>query len=137
MLEKQTLVCQTRAKASYTTLTDTSPGDNYDISLTITRTAGKSSAAIYLPTSIGTLNFDLDGCHRQISGIQNLGGKDMRQHSITAYVDGSKRYTWNLRGRNGSITPLWNAPVKNRISVGAWDSIISFSNIQLKKITSP
>ncbi|MGJ8673668.1 serine/threonine protein kinase [Rubritalea sp.] len=160
-LDESTLICRSRLNSgAYTTLTDFSPGDNYDISLTITRNIGEHSATIYLPTSIGMMNFDLDGRSRNLAGIQNLDGQniashgetfpfaftnntpitltlEVRQYSITAYTDGTKRYTWELRGRRGSITPLWDAPIQDRIAIGAWNSIMSFSDIHLKKNQLP
>jgi len=151
------LISRPHAKGGIQPLPVLSPGKNYNISFSITRLSGNHSVSVFLPTSIGMLNFDLDGWHTHLSGIQNLDGEDMRTHgkhflftieqgvshelllevrekSISASIDGKKRYQWDLQGHHGTLSGPWKADVNDRLALGAWDSAFEFKNIRFKKI---
>ncbi|MGB1260505.1 MAG: serine/threonine protein kinase [Akkermansiaceae bacterium] len=156
-LRGDTLISSPHARGGILPLPVASPGMNYDFSLSINRISGNNSVSVFLPTSIGMLNFDLDGWNKHLSGIQNLDGEDMRhhgenfsftieprkpyvlllqirEHSITVSINGVKHYQWNLQGRRGTLSSPWKIAISDRLALGAWDSAIEFKNIRFKKI---
>ena len=155
-IHHETLSCQPHATGAIIPLPLTAPGDNYDVSLTFTRKSGTNSIALFLPTSIGMINFDLDGWGKHLSGIQNIDGMDMRAHgknflftvekhrtyelllevrkeSITVSINGKTYYQWDIKGHIGSLTGPWQIPMQNQLALGAWNSAIEFQKIKFRK----
>ncbi len=133
-------------------------GGSYDVSVNFTRETGGNSLAVFLPTAVGTVTFDLDGWNNGSSGIQNLDGQNLKQHSqvftfgitngrpyqlliqvrpdvIRIHIDGSLVHTCVIEGRKGSVIELWGFPRKHGFSVGAWASRMTFRRLTLKKVS--
>ncbi len=156
-IKNDNLRCQTGNKVACISFPVDALGNSYDLSFNVVRHQGRYSAAVYLPTSIGNVTFDLDGWGSRQSGIQALDKQDLRHHSqgfrfgmengtsyqlrlevrenyVDAYIDGKKVNHCNLTGKTGSIIANWDIPRKHAISLAAWQSEMTFSKIKLKKI---
>ncbi len=156
-LGADSLTCAQASRAACISFPVEHPGDSYDISLEFVRNIGKNSLAVFLPTSIGSVTFDLDGWNTGVSGIQSLDGKSLQQHpqvfqflitngkryrikiqvrreSIQVLIDGKDAYTCSLVGKKGRVISLWDFPRKYPVSVGAWASSMTFRNIKMKKV---
>ena len=151
------LTCARTPDASCISLPVADLGIEYDLSFNFERTEGTNSLAVYLPTSCGPLTFELDAWNEELAGIQSLNGQDLRQHEqkfqfkitneqlyqvsikvredhVEVEVDGKVVYHCDISDKRGSIVPLWEMPRKHALSIGAWNSAMTFSDIVLKKI---
>ncbi|MGJ8655985.1 MAG: serine/threonine-protein kinase [Akkermansiaceae bacterium] len=132
-------------------------GDEYDLSFNVVRTVGKDSLAVFIPTAIGTVTFELDAWNKQLTGIQALDGLNLKQHQQTILfkmtnrqnyqiliqvrtdyvqveIDGNFIYNCDLSGKRGSIINLWSTPRQHSLSIGSWNSKMTFNDLILKKI---
>lgn len=132
-------------------------GNEYDLQFNVVRTEGKDSVAVFIPTSIGSVTFELDAWNKQIAGIQALDDHNLKEHEqvfqfrmtngqnyhvlikvrtdhVKVSIDGEMVYHCNIAGKKGSIIQLWDIPRKHPLSIGAWSSAMTFSDLVLKKI---
>lgn len=54
--------------------------ENYDVAVEFTRTGGRNSIGVFLPTRSGEGVFELDAWDLGIGGVQRINGQDMRDH---------------------------------------------------------
>jgi serine/threonine protein kinase len=151
------LTCSRTPNASCLSFPVNDLGNEYDLSFNIIRSAGTNSFAIYLPTSCGSVTFELDAWNLGLAGIQALDGLDLRQQDqnfkfsmtngqsyhllikvrkdhVEVEIDGATLYHRDISGKQGSVIDLWDLPRKHPLSVGVWNSSMTFSELVLKKI---
>lgn len=124
----------------------------YDIAVEFTRTAGGNSVVIFLPTTAGLGALELDAWNAGIAGLQLINGADLRRHNesflarirngakhrlivevrgdqVAANWDGETRMSWDLKGRELSLPPLWPVRTDIGLGVGSWRSPTTFHRI--------
>lgn len=145
-------VCVLRLPAALPTSRD------YDVAVEFTRTAGRNSIGVFLPTLSGEGVFELDAWDAGIGGIQMIDGQDMRAHgenfparlvngerqrvllqvrgsSITAIWNGEPRRSWDLRGRRFNGTQLWETSEAGvGLGLCAWRSPTTFHRVAWRAV---
>lgn len=132
-------------------------GENYDIRVRFTRLSGIHSVAFFLPTESGPLTFELDAWERNLGGIQDIDGKDMRALGPTFFaplVNGQQesvrievrtdrlRCYWDERPvidqpldqRKFSVNPLWETDTPALPGIGSWKSPTAFHSIEIRQL---
>ncbi|NOX99069.1 MAG: serine/threonine protein kinase [Verrucomicrobia bacterium] len=155
-LNDGTLTCQSESQEACMALLTETIGENYDLTLNFIRLTNQDSIIVYLPTSIGMLDFRIDGWRQHLSGIQDLDHQDMRMHgetfpftiinrklyklrievrskSIEVKINGESYYTWNLEGKHGSLHYSLTAFTGQRVGLGAWQSTTQFMDVRIRK----
>ena len=126
--------------------------ENYDVAVEFTRTAGRNSIGVFLPTRSGEGVFELDAWDRGIGGVQRINGQDMRDHGqyfpakltngekqqvvlqvrgsrVSATWNGEPRMTWDLTGRRFDSTALWETGAGIGLGLCAWRSPTVFHRV--------
>ncbi|MCF6312517.1 MAG: serine/threonine protein kinase [Verrucomicrobiales bacterium] len=152
-----TLTCQSESQEACMVLMSEPIGENYDLTLNFIRVTNQDSIIVYLPTSIGMLDFHIDAWRQHLSGIQNLDHENMRKHgetfpftiinrklyklrievrsqSIEAKINGKSYYTWDLTGKHGSLHSHVKAFTDQRIGLGAWESTTQFMDVRIRQV---
>ncbi|MFT5904494.1 MAG: serine/threonine protein kinase [Cryomorphaceae bacterium] len=132
-------------------------GNVYDLSFNVVRTEGRNSLAVYLPTASGSLTFDLDAWNMQLAGLQALDGQNLKQHDqvfkfgmtngqqyhllikvrkdhVEIEIDDKVVYHCDISEKKASVIAIWGQPRKHPLSIAAWNSAMTFSDLTLKKI---
>ena len=125
---------------------------NYDIAIEFTRTAGRNSVAVFLPTISGTGTFEVDAWDLGIAGMQMIDGEDMRRTNryfpariengvtnrlilevrgakVSASWNGESKMSWDLTASRVRLPPLWQVKPDVGLCVGSWSSPTTFNRI--------
>lgn len=131
--------------------------ENYDVAVEFTRTAGRNSIGIFLPTVSGEGVFELDAWDQGMGGLQRINGQDMRGHGqffpaklkngekqqvilqvrgprVSAIWNGEPRMTWDLTGRRFDSTVLWETGAGIGLGLCAWKSPTVFHRIAYRAV---
>ena len=134
-----------------------SPEFRYDVAVEFTRTAGKNSVGVFLPTSAGAGVFELDAWDLGLGGIQMVDGRDMRAHGehfpavlrngertrmilqvrgarVEALVNGVSRRSWDLTGRRFTNVSLWGAGANGGLGLCSWRSPTTFHRVAYRAV---
>ncbi|CAM3036344.1 serine/threonine-protein kinase [Rariglobus hedericola] len=126
--------------------------ENYDVAVEFTRTSGRNSIGVFLPTLAGEGVFELDAWDLGIGGVQRINGQDMRGHGqffpaklkngekqqvilqvrgsrVSATWNGEPRMTWDLTGRRFDSTVLWETGAGIGLGLCAWKSPTVFHRV--------
>jgi hypothetical protein len=126
--------------------------ENYDVAVEFTRTGGRNSIGVFLPTRSGEGVFELDAWDRGIGGLQRINGEDMRDHGqyfpakltngekqkvvlqvrgsrVSVTWNGEPRMTWDLTGHRFDSTALWETGTGIGLGLCAWRSPTVFHRI--------
>ncbi len=129
----------------------------YDVAVEFTRTAGKNSVGVFLPTSAGAGVFELDAWEKGLGGIQMVDGRDMRAHGehfpavlrngertrlilqvrgarVEALVNGVSRRSWDLTGRRFTNVSLWGAGANGGLGLCSWRSPTTFHRVAYRAV---
>ncbi len=136
----------------------TVPANNrYDVAVEFTRTAGRNSVGVFLPTSSGAGVFELDAWDQGLGGIQMINGQDMRAHGehfpatlrngervqlilqvrgarVEALVNGVSRRSWDLTGRSFSNNRIWEAGADMKLGLCSWRSPTIFHRVAYRVV---
>ena len=130
---------------------------SYDVAVEFTRTSGRNSVGVFLPTSAGTGVFELDAWDQGLGGIQMINGQDMRAHGehfpaalrngerqqlilrvrgarIEALVNGVLRRSWDLSGRRFENNSIWQAGADMRLGLCSWKSPTNFHRVAYREV---
>lgn len=130
---------------------------SYDVAVEFTRTSGRNSVGVFLPTSAGTGVFELDAWDQGLGGIQMINGQDMRAHGehfpaalrngerqqlilrvrgarIEALVNGVLRRSWDLSGRRFENNWIWQAGADMRLGLCSWKSPTTFHRVAYREV---
>ena len=131
--------------------------ENYDVAVEFTRTGGKNSIGVFLPTRSGEGVFELDAWDLGIGGLQRINGEDMRGHGqhfpaklkngekqqvilqvrgarVSATWNGEPRMTWDLTGRRFDSTVLWETGTGIGLGLCAWKSPTVFHRVAYRPV---
>ncbi len=126
--------------------------ENYDVAVEFTRTGGRNSIGVFLPTRSGEGVFELDAWDRGIGGVQRINGQDMRDHGqhfparlvngekqqiilqvrgsrVSVTWNGEPRMTWDLTGRRFDSTALWETGMGIGLGLCSWRSPTVFHRV--------
>ncbi len=129
----------------------------YDVAVEFTRTAGRNSVGVFLPTAAGTGVFELDAWERGLGGLQLIDGQDMRAHGltfpaalrngerqrlilevrgarVTAVWNGAARRTWDLAGRSFTNNWMWDAGADMGLGLASWKSPTVFHRVAFRAV---
>lgn len=131
--------------------------ENYDVAVEFTRTGGRNSIGVFLPTRSGEGVFELDAWDMGIGGVQRINGQDMREHGqyfpaklingekqqvilqvrgsrVSATWNGEPRMTWDLAGRRFDSTLLWETGAGIGLGLCAWKSPTVFHRVAYRAV---
>jgi len=131
--------------------------ENYDVAVEFTRTGGRNSVGVFLPTRSGVGVFELDAWDRGIGGIQLINGQDMREHGqnfpaklingekqqvilqvrgarVSATWNGKPRMTWDLAGRRFDSTAEWETGAGIGLGLCVWKSPTVFHRVAYRSM---
>ena len=132
-------------------------GFRYDIAIEFTRTAGRNSVGVFLPTSAGAGVFEVDAWEKGLGGIQTINGQDMRAHGehfpaalrngerqqlilqvrgarVEAIVNKVSRRSWDLTGRLFASPRLWGAGSRMELGLCSWQSPTTFHRVAFRAV---
>ena len=136
------------------------PADfSYDIAVEFTRTGGRHSVGVFLPTAAGTGVFELDAWESGLGGLQLIDGQDMRAHGltfpavlrngerqrlilevrgtqVTAIWNGATRKRWDLAGRQFTNNWMWDAGADMGLGLASWKSPTVFHRVAYRAVPS-
>lgn len=131
------------------------PQPEYDFRVSFTRRTGQHSIALIFVAGSGQATFEIDAWGEHLAGIQNIGGRSLRENSTRAenqqlqngrrytaevrvrrdrvegYLDGRLIATYRGNGDNLSMLDVWKMPDAGTLGVGAWDSETVFHSIDV------
>lgn len=132
------------------------PEGEYDFRVSFTRHSGSDSIALIFPVGKGQACFEVDAWGESFSGIQNIGGKTIRENAtkLTGIkLRNGQRYTMTVEVRKGevrglldgkviashktdgsdlSMVDLWAIPQTDRLGLGIWNSGATFHSIEYR-----
>lgn len=135
------------------------PPAQYDLEVVFTRESGEHSVSLIFVAGGRQASFDIDGWGEHRTGIQTVGGQDLRvspAHSASLAIVNGKRTTALLRVRANSVDALvdgrpvarymgngadlglldvWRLPRGEAIGLGAWASATVFHSVQVRPLT--
>ncbi|HSI09792.1 MAG TPA: serine/threonine-protein kinase [Rariglobus sp.] len=126
--------------------------ENYDVAVEFTRTGGRNSIGVFLPTRSGEGVFELDAWDRGVGGVQRINGQNMLDHGqyfpakltngekqqiilqvrgsrVSATWNGEPRMTWDLTGRRFDSTALWETGTGIGLGLCSWRSPTVFHRV--------
>lgn len=131
-------------------------GEEYEVETEWTRITGGGSLALFLPTSVGTLSFVMDGNEGHWVGLEMLNGKSVdqldrterrklrienghmykvkaivTQSSVTVAVNDEIIGTWSLAGKVASIGKRWGGGSPGKVGLGADESQAVFGDVRV------
>lgn len=130
---------------------------SYDVAVEFTRTGGRNSVGVFLPTAAGTGVFELDAWERGLGGLQLIDGQDMRSHGltfpaalrngerqrlilevrgarVTAIWNGATRRVWDLAGRRFTNNWMWDAGADMGLGLASWNSPTVFHRVAFRPV---
>jgi len=134
------------------------PTGEYDFKVSFTRRTGQHSVALIFVSGKGQAAFDIDAWGQHLAGIQNVGGKSVRDNStrvenqtlingqkytaelrvrrdrVEAYLNGKLLTTYRGDGSDLAMLPNWRLPNQKTLGIGAWDSETIFHSIEVRSI---
>ncbi|MDB5340118.1 MAG: DJ/PfpI family protein [Planctomycetaceae bacterium] len=134
------------------------PTGEYDVRIRFTRQSGGHSIALFFPHGPGQAAFEVDAWGEHLGGIQNIGGKSIRDNATRSgnqTLKNGMEYTMTVEARQGqirallddqviathktdggdlSIPNLWALPNKKSLGIGAWDSQTIFHSIEARML---
>jgi serine/threonine protein kinase len=131
--------------------------ENYDVAVEFTRTGGRNSVGVFLPTRSGVGVFELDAWDKGIGGVQRINGQDMREHGqyfpaklingekqqiilqvrgarVSATWNGEPRMTWDLSGRRFDSTVEWETGAGIGLGLCVWKSPTVFHRVAYRSM---
>ncbi len=134
------------------------PTGEYDVRIEFTRRTGVHSVALFFPHGKGQASFEVDAWAEHLAGIQNIGGRDIRQNAsrkanqtlqngtrysmtvevrknqIRALLDDDVIATIPTDGNDLAVPDLWALPHRQTLGIGAWDSETVFHRIEARMV---
>jgi hypothetical protein len=131
--------------------------ENYDVAVEFTRTGGRNSIGVFLPTRSGEGVFELDAWDRGMGGVQRINGLNMNDHGqyfpaklvngekqqiilqvrgswVSATWNGEPRMTWDLTGRRFDSTALWETGPGIGLGLCSWRSPTVFHRVAYRAV---
>jgi hypothetical protein len=131
----------------------------YDFQVEFTRHSGSNSIAIIFVAGGNQATLDIDGWGQHLAGIQNIGGRTMRDNPTrvnNVRLENNRRYTAEVRvrkdrvealldgkqivshrtdGSDLNLLNLWRLPDAKSLGLGAWDSATTFHRVRIRPAT--
>ncbi len=136
----------------------TAPAGEYDFRVSFTRRTGVHSVAMIFVHGGRQATFEVDAWGRQLSGLQNIGGRDLRQNGTQREgqrLENGRRYTMTIEVRRDEVRALlddellatyrgdgsdlsllnsWRMSQATHLGIGAWDSETVFHAIDVRRV---
>jgi putative intracellular protease/amidase len=147
----------TRAAAGSRIALPVQPDGEYDFRVSFTRQTGVHSIALIFVAGGGQATFEVDAWGQHLAGIQNIGGKSLRENStrsenqtlqngrrytaeirvrkdrVEGYLDGKLVSTYRGNGSDLSMLNTWQIPDRAALGIGAWDAETVFHSIEVTR----
>jgi putative intracellular protease/amidase len=147
----------TRAAAGSRIVLPVRPDGEYDFRVSFTRRTGAHSIALVFVAGGGQATFEIDAWGQHLAGIQNVGGKSLRENPTRAdnqalqngrrytaevrvrrdrvegYLDGELLSTYRGDGSDLSMLGSWQLPDRAALGIGAWDAEAVFHSIEVTR----
>jgi hypothetical protein len=135
------------------------PGTEYDFRVRFTRKSGANSIALVFVVAGRQVTFDIDGWSEHLSGIQQIGGRDMRAYrdevasvtlqngkeytalvqvrkaKVSVFLDDQLLHAHETDGSDLSLLDLWRLPETKSLGLGAWNSATTFHAIEFRNVS--
>ncbi|GAA5495673.1 serine/threonine-protein kinase PknD [Rubritalea halochordaticola] len=131
-------------------------GTKYEVETEFTRVSGDGAMVLFLPTSVGTLAFTLDGHGEHWTGLEMLNGKLIPQmrsgqrrklriqngslykvkavvevDTVSILINDEGIGQWEIQGKVASVSSQWGGGSPGKIGVGADRSQALFGNVRV------
>lgn len=135
------------------------PQGEYDFTVSFTRRTGQHSVALFFTAGSGQASFEIDAWNQHLAGIQNIGGRSLRENStrvdnqtlvngrrytaevrvrrdrVEARLNGQLLTTYRGDGSNLQMLGTWRLPSRTTLGVGAWQAETVFHSIEVRSIS--
>lgn len=135
-----------------------SPAGEYDFRVAFTRKTGIHSIAVVFVHGGKQATLEVDAWGSHLSGIQNIGGKNLRENptrrenmtlkngqrytlllevrkdQVRALLDDKVIATHRTNGSDLSLLQEWSLPSRDSLGIGAWDSETTFHAIDVRPV---
>ena len=134
------------------------PQGEYDYRVRFTRASGANSVALMFVAGGRQVTFDIDGWGQHLAGIQQVGGRDMREYrervanvtlhngqsytatvqvrkdEVRALLDDNLVHSQPINRAELSLLSLWSLPDTTSLGLGAWDSATTFHSVEVRHL---
>lgn len=134
------------------------PAGEYDFRVSFTRKTGVHSVALIFVHGGKQATLEVDAWGSHLSGIQNVGGKSLRENptrrenmtlkngqrytvllevrkdQVRALLDDKEIAAHRTDGRDLSLLNEWSIPARDSLGIGAWDSETVFHSVEVRGV---